>query len=290
MATEDIQAKRWCFTLNNYDNQDKITIKNIECVYQIVGREIGKQGTKHLQGYIEFKGGKRLSTLKKINPRIHWEKCKGNQKQNIAYCSKSGKFWTRGKPKEQGKRWDLIKMREHLGSGGNLRTIITGESNLQVIRTAEKYLEYCEDKRDETTETEVTWVYGPSGSGKTSLIKKATEELDTYEKDDTKWWTGYDKHECVLIDDFSASMFKFKEFLKIIDRWSYRVETKGGHRQLLAKKIFITSINHPSEYYNNIPGEPIKQILRRIKHIIALKGDGGRGNTSPTTNQYDSAC
>lgn len=68
----DKQSRCWCFTFNNWDEDTYEKIKNLKFKYLIIGKEIGKKcKTPHLQGYIEFANGKRLSTLKKINPKIH---------------------------------------------------------------------------------------------------------------------------------------------------------------------------------------------------------------------------
>ncbi len=82
-------SKRWCFTLNNYDENDISAINDIKskCDIIIVGQEIGEQGTHHLQGYCEFIKKLRPLSLK-LNKGIHWEKCRGNRKENIDYCSK----------------------------------------------------------------------------------------------------------------------------------------------------------------------------------------------------------
>ncbi len=93
---------RWCFTLNNYTNEDISsivpTIEN-SCKYGIVAREVGEQGTPHLQGYVEFKTKCRPFS-KFDNVRIHWEKCKGNRAQNTDYCSKDNDIiFTLGMPK-----------------------------------------------------------------------------------------------------------------------------------------------------------------------------------------------
>jgi hypothetical protein len=88
-----------------------------------------------------------------------------------------------------------------------------------------------------------------------------------YWHDGTKWFQGYDAHEELVLDDFRAGNMKFNYLLKLIDRYQLRVETKGGYRQILAKTIYISSIQHPKEVYN-LPDEPIAQLLRRIDLII----------------------
>lgn len=84
-------AKHWCFTLNNWTEEEYCSIVstiNTKSIYGIIGSEIGSLGeTPHLQGYIHFKSKVRAKSAHH-NSRIHWEKCKGNKKQNIEYCSK----------------------------------------------------------------------------------------------------------------------------------------------------------------------------------------------------------
>lgn len=91
-------AKRWCFTLNNWSKDDFCsicsTIKD-KCSIGIIGKEIGEQGTPHLQGYIEFKTKARPKSKFECD-KIHWEKCKGNREENITYCSKDDDVWYHG--------------------------------------------------------------------------------------------------------------------------------------------------------------------------------------------------
>lgn len=90
LPKQPIQSLKWCFTLNNYDLND---IKNLEqkftleCDKYIFECETGDSGTPHLQGFILFKKKRRPSELKLSN-KIHWEKCKGSEQENILYCSK----------------------------------------------------------------------------------------------------------------------------------------------------------------------------------------------------------
>jgi len=89
-------SKHWCFTFNNYSEDDfkemVEIIKKFDMKY-IIGREIGESGTPHLQGYLSAKKVFRPSELK-FNKKIHWEKRKGAEKDNLKYCSKDGDFVT----------------------------------------------------------------------------------------------------------------------------------------------------------------------------------------------------
>lgn len=75
--------------------------------YWVIGKEVGEQGTPHLQCYFNFKNQKRFSTLKKAVPRAHWEKARGTVQENLKYCSKDGDFTTNIE-----KKWTLDEMKE----------------------------------------------------------------------------------------------------------------------------------------------------------------------------------
>lgn len=95
-------AVHWCFTLNNWTDEDLKGISSIvpeKCKSAIIGSEVGANGTPHLQGYIEFKSKSRPKSAFS-NDRIHWEKCKGSKEDNIKYCSKEGNVvFSYGMPK-----------------------------------------------------------------------------------------------------------------------------------------------------------------------------------------------
>lgn len=76
LKKKDNQCVHWCFTFNNYPKTAPSELENIlkkECIKYVFQEETGEEGTPHLQGYIHLKKKKRLSELKKINNKIHWE-------------------------------------------------------------------------------------------------------------------------------------------------------------------------------------------------------------------------
>jgi len=91
-------SKLWCFTLNNYTDKEYTELIDFfgsKHTYY-VGKEVGAEGTPHLQGFVKFQFKCRPLETKdeRLSKRIHWEKCKGNEQQNIDYCSKEGNYIT----------------------------------------------------------------------------------------------------------------------------------------------------------------------------------------------------
>ncbi len=87
----------WSFTLNHYTHQDLIIVPEILnklCKTWIFGEEIGEESKiEHLQGQITLKKKKRLTALKKVFPRMHWERT-NNILASVDYCQKEGKVHT----------------------------------------------------------------------------------------------------------------------------------------------------------------------------------------------------
>lgn len=271
---ENTRNRNWCFTLNNYTDEEKKELKTTKCRYIILGYEKGECGTPHIQGFIQFEQPQRLTALKKINKRAHWEIMKGTVEQAVNYCKKDEIFEEKGTYTITGQRNDLKEAKEKIKIGG-MRAITGYDDNYnnQVIRSCEITLKYHEKARD--FKPEVIWIYGNTGSGKSKLAhEKACN--NTYEKDSTKWWDGYDAHNTVIMDDFRASNMRLNELLKLLDRYGHRVEQKGTFRQMLAKKMIITSIEHPKDIYqkwHKVGNEPIEQLLRRIDKIIHVHSE-----------------
>lgn len=278
------EGKFWCFTLNNYTNEEEEFLKLINCEYLVYGKEVGECGTPHLQGYIEFSSNRKLNRLKReISERAHWERRRGNKEQAAYYCKKDGDVFEKGtiSTSNQGRRNDLEEVSQMVREGKGMKDIVEVCSSFQSMRFAENLLKYKEAKRN--WKPEVKWYYGETGTGKT---KRAMEETnDPYiSGKNLKWWEGYDAHEDVIIDDFRRDFCTFHELLRILDRYEYRVEVKGGSRQLLAKRIIITSCHHPRDVYDT--REDIGQLIRRIDEIINFRDEMEVGGNTDLADLY----
>lgn len=260
-------SKSFCFTINNWTEDDVTILKGLESTYLIYGEEKGKEGTPHLQGYITFKKTYRLKGLKELHAKAHWEVAK-TREAAIEYCKKEGKYSESGKSIEiksnkQGKRTDLEVAVDTVKLKG-LKAMIEEHPKTYVRFHSgfEKLAARQAKPRDPKNPPIVTWLWGPSGTGKTRQVVEKEPDLWMSGKN-LKWWEGYENQEAILIDDFRGDFCTFHELLRIIDRYPYKVEVKGGSRELNSKRIYITSCHKPELVYDKCD-EEITQLLRRI--------------------------
>lgn len=180
----DNPKTRWCFTLNNYDDesiqllQTQLTADN--CTYAVVGKEVGESGTPHLQGYVHLKKKIRFSSIKTLLPNgCHIEAARGTDQQNETYCSKDGSIVlqvgtpTKGTSERGGgsKRINTaVEMAEKLASGVPQTELLQDREyaaayllhwkNIQVLTNSYKQAQVIERLRREFATTRwYTWQY-----------------------------------------------------------------------------------------------------------------------------------
>lgn len=140
------QSKNWCFTLNNYTDDEFNYVVALPSTYLVVGKEVGQNGTPHLQGFIRFNVKKRLPTVKNIIARAHWEVAR-QPKAAIVYCKKDNDYVEKGTSlwDNQGKRSDLDQFKEDVKSRQfsllQLKELHTGV----YARYRLFFFEYCSD-------------------------------------------------------------------------------------------------------------------------------------------------
>ena len=118
-----VKSSRWVFTVNNWKPDDEDTFQNLDCKYLVYGKEVGDSGTPHLQGFVTFRGQKRLSALKKVHQTAHWEVAKGTSPQAAKYCKKDGDYFEKGDTPSQGKRSDLQLVADLIKAGTSIQEV-----------------------------------------------------------------------------------------------------------------------------------------------------------------------
>jgi len=109
-----MSSRRWVFTLNNYtaDEHSVLTTyitQSSSVVYGVVGKEVGQNGTHHLQCFVILDQPQRLSFLRRrLSDRAHYERALGTSAQASDYCKKDGDYFEWGDlPTNSGQRTDL---------------------------------------------------------------------------------------------------------------------------------------------------------------------------------------
>jgi hypothetical protein len=261
------RSRAWCFTLNNYTEEDVITFHNLECEYIIVGKEMGESQTPHLQGYVYFANARSFASMKKLNGKTHFEKAKGSPMDNYKYCSKEGNFYEKGTMPSQGKRAVHNDVRKAVADGVGMREIAKMDGvNYQTLRSAELLMRYVEKKRD--FKTQVVWLYGEPGSGKTRYAydNEKFDDIHLQNASNLKFFQEYDAHPVVILDEVDSDT-SYVSLKALCDRHPYSVDFKGGSRQFLARRIYITSLRSPQELFQFRPYNGL-EMLRRIDKVI----------------------
>lgn len=281
--------KNCCFTLNNYTEEEYETIKNWSCKYLVVGKEVGENGTPHLQGYVEWKSSKLLSTLKNLNNRIHWERRQGTALQASTYCKKDNDFIEIGTISSQGKRTDLIELKEKIFEGKAVDEVVLEDPHTYHLygRTLNKIEELALRKKFRTEQTIGEWYYGETGVGKSHKAFEGfhpdTHYVYPY---DNGWWDGYKGQDIVIINDFRGQI-SYGELLNLVDKWPHQVRRRNREPlPFISKKVIITSSIHPDMVYKNLSKEDkLDQLYRRFKIEELFNsnygGSSARGNTIP---------
>lgn len=264
------------FTLNNYTEHELETIKSLtdsgKCNYIIFGKEIGANGTPHLQGYIEFPRDRQLTTLKRIPglTRAHFEGRKGTQEQAISYCKKDGDWVEFGEKKSQGARNDLKEIVDRLKKGEiSLDDIVLDYPMIynQYHKTLEKALDIIGRSRKRNGEMpECIWLYGDSGSGKSHKAFEMGGDDAYVWADNNLWWDTYDGHKCLILNEFRGQI-PYNQLLTLCDKWNTTVPRRGREpTPFIAEKIIVTSVLKPEEIYKNLAqNDSLDQIYRRFK-------------------------
>lgn len=281
------RSRGWCFTVNNYSAEEYEELKDKLShlsSYFIIAKEVGKEGTPHLQGYVLFKNQLRLSSLRKINGRGHYEMQKGSDFQASKYCMKDGQYYEYGERPCPGSRNDLVKTKDLILSGKASISSIILDDPMQFHkygRTLERIQDLTLRRKSRDFMTEGIWYWGPTGVGKSHVaFENFTEKTHYLYPNDNGWWDAYQQQETVIINDFRGEI-TFSFLLQLIDKWPVNVRRRGREPiPFLSKTVIITSSLPPDGVYSGVleRDDNIDQLLRRLKvRHIAHKPECLRG-------------
>lgn len=274
-------SRSYCFTLNNYTEAEIAAINLEKFRYIIWGREVGEEGTPHLQGYCELGSPQRLTAMKKLIPRAHFERRLGNRDQARNYCMKDGIVtehgdWAAG---GQGARNDINNLVKAVREGATFTELV-----VDMPLTVAKHLKFY-DRLVQTVEKEETKVFrnvdvhvliGEAGTGKSRTARDLEPDAFTVNPEDAFPFDGYDGEDAIIIDDFEGQL-KYKHLLKILDGHQLRVNVKGGHRYARWHTVFITTNESIDKWYQR---GLTPALQRRIKSVTNF-GYEEAGNTMP---------
>lgn len=283
------RARNWCFTLNHWTETDVMKMKlyaSEKCRYMVFGKEKGKAGTEHLQGYMQLPKATAGQTIKnqcKILDRLWLTPTNGNGTSARDYCMKYDK--------EAYQFGNFVDHRATASAAnaakGNtastqmwhsLNDLVNSGATEKEIKDKFAHIYYkhhsgiqagisCANaippRREKTC---VHVLVGPAGCGKTSkAMELAGQDAYLYSSPNKIWWSGYDGTSPVIMDDFHGN-YPFGDFKQMTDKYPHKVPVHGNLINFNPKKIIVTSNLDPTEWWKpEVTGrEGYAALYRRI--------------------------
>ena len=257
------RIRAWAITLFREENNPPI-FNPLLMRYLCYGSEICPKSKKHhFQSYIYFNNGKTFKQMKTflfkwLGENPHFEICFSSDDNNIEYCKKDGKFSEFGKKPEQGKRNDLMELKDLIIEGKKSVddiTIDNPEAYHQYGRTLNRIEDIYLRSKYRTEATKGKWYFGSSGSGKSQRAFKDFDPKTHYvlNSSDNNYWEGYNGQDTVIIDGFTGEI-PLSMILKLLDKYPMTVKRRGRDPvPFLSKNIIITSNLEPRDIYKDNP-------------------------------------
>lgn len=248
--------RSWCFTIQDPTPEVEARVKQTECRYLVVGREIAPTTNRpHLQGLVVFDNPVRRKTVQDRlgSPNCHVEIVYSTVDACEKYCKKDGDFFEKGvKP---------VPVQERVKAAGDANK--RKYEQAYNLAREERYDEIPKDMlirhyqslhaigREMTVKPKPIaqdagiWVHGLSGSGKSTYVLFKTQGKSVYLKNLTKWWDHYKGEDDVIVDDIDPASAKaiLSDLKQWLGRTVCKVEGKGYTVgvDIRPKRVWVTS-------------------------------------------------
>lgn len=244
--------------------------------FLLCGKEVGQQGTPHLQCHIDLKNATTIKALQKKIKKMGMQLAikeytsQAHTDNGRNYCYKDGDTQQWGEAPEQGARNDLEELQEAIRLNPNMTRRNLFEQHASVMARYPRFAaEYQNMVREYKTltwdEPPNLWIWGEAGVGKTRQIHE--DEHPLYLKNANKWFDYYQGEHTVLIDDIGPEQARYLGYhIKLwADRYPFLAEIKGSAIKIRPQRIVITSNYSISEM--GWDEQTTAAISRRFKEI-----------------------
>jgi len=265
-----------CFTINNYSQEELESLRQYgaTCRYLVFGFEIAPTtGTPHLQAFICWDNPRSVLAFHDAisKKEFHIEsQLKGTHQQAADYCKKPESkdarwpapgFEEFGECPRQGARTDFADAINRIKSGTPIEEVVDSQPQLlPMIRALDSYKSRLLKPLNRPVEVIVLW--GDAGSGKSRWAYENFPDL--YSKSNTKWWDGYTGQSTLLLEEYELPFFTYTEFLKVLDRYPYQCEIKGGFVWAQYTTVIITANKPPERWYQKGMTPAFRRRLSKI--------------------------
>lgn len=272
------QSKRWCFTINN-PGDFRPNWRVEEMKYMVWQREVGENGTPHIQGYVRFVNKKRLNGVKQAIGcnEAHLECANGSEEENRGYCTKEESRMAGTQPTEhgeynaeegkQGKRSDLEAIAAMCKAGASLAEIadahpgdmIRYHSGIAATR------ELLAPKPPVQREVQVLVLWGPTGTGKTHrvLTDESLQGKIFKCKAGRDPFGQYNNEEVLFLEEFRWQDWTIQTLNDLLDKWICPLDCRYRNKYAYWTKVIICSNDNPTSWFITEPNQALVDSLRR---------------------------
>lgn len=313
------QVNHWTLTWNHGDTSDTDIGKCLDqfnsatlVKYAVMQQELGANGNRHIQGYVEFKRSKRLAAVRKLVPGGHWEPRRGTRTQAREYCLKEETRIPGSVPREYGewipekedKATAYGRLQQDIDSGVSVRELAKRNFTLFMRHAGAigTYRQMVQPKRQKVSfniecfklarpdrmDRLSVFLHGPTNTGKTSYALSLFDSpILCRHVDDLK---NFDKefHDGIVFDDMSFEHWSPGAVIHLLDlehdapihaRYNNVIIPAGTERVFTSNKDWIF-------YTNEVDIEQRQAIDRRVQNI-EVTSDIRVGEDPDLVNELD---